>query len=298
MSDINQEELIKKQPIPVSLEGTEKILFQMKNCICKIVLENGEIGTGFFCKIPFNDNLLPVLITNNHIVNKNDLDNNKIIKIMTNYEIKAIELDNLRKKYTDENIDITIIEIKQNEDGIYNYLEIDDIINGNEENIVLEYENESIYILHYPNSELSVSYGLINDIIDNKKINNYCNTSKGSLGSPILSLKTFKVIGIHCGIYSIKNELNYGTFIKYAIDEFNKYNKFKDEISIIYKVNEESIQNIFGEEFVKNNKNNIELIINENKNELVKEYKLRKGENNIKIIININIYQKIMQLNY
>jgi len=36
---------------------------------------------------------------------------------------------------------------------------------------------------------------------------------------------------------------------------------------------------------VKNNKNNIELIINGNKNELISKYKLRKGENNIKIII-------------
>ena len=34
---------------------------------------------------------------------------------------------------------------------------------------------------------------------------------------------------------------------------------------------------------MENNKNNIELIINGNKNELVSQYKLRKGENNIKI---------------
>ena len=114
MSDIKQEKLIKEQPIPVSIENTKKILFQMENCICKIYLKNGEIGTGFFCKIPFNNNLLPVLITNNHVLNKDDIDNNKIIKLMINNEVKEIEIDNIRKRYTnsDEKIDITIIEIK------------------------------------------------------------------------------------------------------------------------------------------------------------------------------------------
>ena len=36
----------------------EKILFQMKNCICKILKENDTHGTGFFCKIPYDKSLL------------------------------------------------------------------------------------------------------------------------------------------------------------------------------------------------------------------------------------------------
>ena len=36
---------------------------------------------------------------------------------------------------------------------------------------------------------------------------------------------------------------------------------------------------------MENNKNNIELMINGKKNELVQKYKLKKGENNIQIII-------------
>ena len=57
------------------------------------------------------------------------------------------------------------------------------------------------------------------------------------------------------------------------------------QINIIYKTDKEGEDNIFGEKFVENNKKNIELIINGNKNDLIDEYKLRKGENNIKIII-------------
>ena len=287
MSDIIQEKLIKDQPIPVSLAGMKKILFQMENCICKIYLKNGKIGTGFFCKIPFNNNLLTVLFTNNHILNENDIKVNSIIKLSINNEVKKIEIDNLRKKYTnpDENIDVTIIEIRPNEDGIYNYLEIDENeIYKNKENIELEYRMESIFILHYPRGELNVSYGLVNDIIDNKKIYHYCRTEEGSSGSPILSLKSFKVIGIHYGCSKI-NRINCGTFIKYIIDLFIKYNNIRNDINIIYKTDEENIENIFGNKFVENNKNNIELIINGIKNNLINKCKLKKGENKIKIII-------------
>ena len=83
---------------------------------------------------------------------------------------------------------------------------------------------------------------------------------------------------------------NYSKFIKYLIDKFNRY---KNEINIIYKTEEKGDENIFGEYFVENNKNNIELIINGEKNDLINRYKLQKGENNIKIIIK----NKISNLN-
>ena len=257
MSDIKQEKLINNQPSPVSVGGTRKILFQMEKYICKIYLGNGKngTGTGFFCKIPFQNKVLPVLITNNHILDENDIKNGKIIKLsiydnniktnksnneVNNEEIKIIKIDNSRKKYTnpDNKIDITIIEIKSI-DKINYFLEYDkDIINKNEEFIKLDYKNKSIYILHYPNGELNVSYGIINDIISKKIINHKCCTEEGSSGGPILLLKTFKVIGIHYGsdLSNINLNLNYGTFIKYAIDLFN--NKYHNNNEIIIKQKE------------------------------------------------------------
>jgi len=59
----------------------------------------------FFCQIPFpeENNLLYVLITNNHVLNDNDLKNGKIIKlIMYNKNQntqKEIKIDNSRKKF-------------------------------------------------------------------------------------------------------------------------------------------------------------------------------------------------------
>ena len=54
----------------------------METCFCKIHTKDQVIGTGFFCKIPFpqennKGNLLPVLITNNHILGKQELSRKK-----------------------------------------------------------------------------------------------------------------------------------------------------------------------------------------------------------------------------
>ena len=124
MADYIDEVFIENQPTPVDLDGTKKIVSQMEECICKIVNDDGRKGTGFFCRIPFPDeeNLLKVLITNNHVLNENDIKNDKIIKFKIynkekkKEEKKEIKIDNSRKKFTiknkEEGIDITIIEIK------------------------------------------------------------------------------------------------------------------------------------------------------------------------------------------
>ena len=88
-----KEFLIENQPDPVDLEGTILILSQMENCICKIVNDDGRKGTGFVCKIPFPDknNLLKVLITNNHILNENDIKSGKFIKLIMHNKEQIIE---------------------------------------------------------------------------------------------------------------------------------------------------------------------------------------------------------------
>ena len=68
-----------------------------------------------------------------------------------------------------------------------------------------------------------------------------------------------------------------------------KNNTYRKEINLKYINNIEGYVNIFGKKFVEINKDNIELIIKNKKNELVSSYKLEKGENNIKMIINNKI---------
>ena len=117
---------------PISIKGMEKITFQLKNCVCKILKKDSVKATGFFCKIPYQNynNLITVLFTNNHVLNQNDLIiNNKIeITINDDNEIRGILIDNSRIFFTDPDLDVTIIEIKPNIDKINNFLELDEKI--------------------------------------------------------------------------------------------------------------------------------------------------------------------------
>ena len=61
--------------------------------------------------------------------------------------------------------------------------------------------------------------------------------------------------------------------------------KPRNKINLIYECLKDGNENIFGKKFVENNKNNIELVINGIKSELVEKYELKKGKNNIEILI-------------
>ena len=185
-----KESVLTGYPKVISYECSQKIIEQMKKNICKIKVGEQQ-GTGFFCKIPFPDknNLLPVLITNNHLINEPLLykkDGNISINIKEETEIEKINLND-RMKYTNEEYDITIIEIKD-QDNIKNYLELDDTIINDilfNKNSNKEYIDETIYIIQYPEGKLSVSYGVLDNIFQDKKynFNHKCSTKGGSSGS-------------------------------------------------------------------------------------------------------------------
>ena len=133
MSEVN-EVFIEGSISPISIETTEIILDQMKNCVCKIHMK-GKIGTGFFIQIPYNDKLLNLLITNYHILNSKDIMTDNIINISLNNEeiFKKMQIDSKRKKYISKKLDVTIIEIKA-EDNINNFLFLDENIMNNDIN--------------------------------------------------------------------------------------------------------------------------------------------------------------------
>ena len=247
------EKELKKYPTTISFECTERILEQMKNSICRIKLKDGNLGTGFFCKIPFptEDKLLPVLITNNHLINEILLERKNeeiIIYIKDKEKYITFNLGN-RLYYTNKEYDITMIEIKRNYDGINNYLELDNnilqnILNDNDNNSNISYIKETIYIIQYPNGNLSVSYGILDNISMKKKYNlsHLCSTSDGSSGSPILNIKNNKVIGIHKK-GSMKDNYNLGAFLDISIKEFINQNFNKEKMNIISKEKKEVEEN-------------------------------------------------------
>ena len=233
---------------PISIKKTELILEQMKKCVCKI--HNGrKKGTGFFTKVPFKNQSISVLITNNHVLGANEILPDKVITISLNNEeiFKNIKIDTKRTIYTSEVYDITIIELME-KDYINNYLNLDrqiiDKITDKDETSINTnkyfnnlFEKKTIYILNYV-EEMLVSYGLLNSI-DGNQISHKCYTQEGASGSPILLLESNKIIGVHNRGSGHKFKFNFGVFlVKPLIDFLTKYkatfsshsNKFEGQI--------------------------------------------------------------------
>ena len=227
MKEKINEKYIEKSINPISIESLKIIEEQMINSVCKIHKKNGEKGTGFLCNIPLEEEgkSLPMLITNNHIFNKEDINEGEILISLNNQKLfQKIYLDKKRKIYTDKILDITFIELLNYESKNFKFLEIDKQIYINENFINEVFKNISIYSLNYQNGKnVLVSFGIISEI-NNNDINHTCVTQSGSSGSPIISLNSHKVIGIHCGNYK-NDSLNVGTFIVFGINKFQE--KFK-----------------------------------------------------------------------
>ena len=170
------------------LDKTE--LKEMKKYICKIY--GKSIGTGFFCKIKYEDDLISVIITNYHVIDDNYLKDKKVLKIYIDDDSKIININKNNIIYSSVTGEYDIIIIKLNEDDIKDYLKIDEnIFKTNSENT---YKDEPIYILHYPNSgKASISYGTGIEKINEYDIKHLCNTQPGSSGGPILSRLTNKL---------------------------------------------------------------------------------------------------------
>ena len=62
-------------------------------------------------------------------------------------------------------------------------------------------------------------------------------------------------------------------------------NEYKNEINLTYFAKNKGTYDIFGQKFVKNNIDNIEIIINGKQNKFLNKYQLAKDENTVKIII-------------
>ena len=219
------EEVVPNFPITFNLDKLEKD-FQG---ICIIL--GKVIGSGFFCKISYKNSIIPVLITNYHIIDDNFLETNNEIKLFINFKKYVIKIDEYRKIYSNLEIeyDIMIIKLKP-EDNINNYLEIDEKIFTN--NIEYFNKNNYVYMFYFSNfSKPKVSFA--NEFGKSSKfdIKYICDSELNLSGSPILDYNSHKVIGIHKR--SIRNmvkngkNINIGTFLKFPFDKIKEENEKK-----------------------------------------------------------------------
>ena len=281
-------------PDPVKITGTETILNQMKNCICKIRI-NRTNGTGFFCTINCKNKKINVLMTNYHIINEISYIENNVLNLFINddKDVKILNLGIIRKTYFNEKYDLAMIELKE-EDNINHFLELDDNLFKNE--IKAFYKDISIYVIQYPlGNNAAVSYGLSNGI-NNFEINHTCSTEYGSSGSPILNLANNKVIGIHKK--SAKNfNYNIGTCLQFPLNDF--FGKDEIIINIIKKENEknnETYNNLLNKyEKIKKEFKEIIRIIDNN----IPTFYNQIGERLMYILFsNVKGYKNVLKLNY
>ena len=273
----------------------------MKTHICKIECKDGRHGTRFFCNIPYGWNtFIKVLLTNNHILNKDDILPKQIIKFSINNNRKdyEIEIDNSRKTFTNEECDITIIEIKEKDKLDTNsFFEIDNHIF--EKNAFEIYKNKQIYLFHYPKGlKMECSIGLIKNIsINNYNIQHLCDSSAGSSGVPIINSLNFKVIGIHKGGAEGAKNYNVGTLLKKPIEMFkeenyknekennNKQENIKENYENKEKANNKIKLNEIIENKANNNLKNKEELNEINKDEIAIQYKIENIVNSKNIRI-------------
>ena len=195
-------------------------------------------GTGFFLKIKskYSDNFYHYyLITNEHVIEK-DLIKERQIKFIIYYHFEEIykeftinTSETFIKEYnTNENVDITIIQIKQNEIPSQYFIEPDYNFYNNilldEQFLKVKDSTKTDIIIHqFPlGLEQSYSKGNIFEINDSNIF--YTNsTENGSSGSPIMLIGSEKVIGIHSRKY--ENQKNQGFLLDIVINDKERIEK-------------------------------------------------------------------------
>lgn len=211
-------------------ENKRIIKDQINNCLCKIKYNDKNInGMGFLCKIPFLDNLLPVLITNSQILKKDDITIGKKIEFSLFNEKDninhKIEIEKTTKKFTNDII--AIIEIKNKDLTNNNFLQIDGTLD--KQNLNKIYNKRAILLYNIKGKNVNYYQGEIGKINEEDYSFTYFNQSKAtSLGSPIMNSLNNKVLGINI---EVKDNLNKGIFIIKPIEDFNKNNYKNKNIS-------------------------------------------------------------------
>ena len=234
-----------KFPRPISKQCIRKIIQQINNPIYKLCGKKLKYNC-FFCYIKYQYKNIPVLITSYQIINEKYIANNNSIDININNKIIKIQFKNV--KYLNKDLDISIIEIKETNKKLINFLELDERLYEKESELF--YYNETIYIIHDNNKEKNnyISFGIINNI---KKSELFCSCNINSIsnGSPIFNIDNNKLMGIYknnSSHYSkgIFFKILIKEFIKeynYSKKEFNYLNKIKNELSITVNVEKEDI---------------------------------------------------------
>ena len=242
--------------------------------VCEIVLKNGY-GSGFFCKMLYENKDIYCLFTNNHVINEEMLSKKEDIEIKLNKKNYTISLNLNRRVWTNINLDFTCIEILK-KDKVFSKIDVFEIdrYNYNIEYELSNYDKRGIVIASIGNmEEIELPQGVIYYINKNdEKFFHNANTDAGFSGGAIILVNNLKIMGIHCG-YEKNNKKNIGIYFKEILEYIEKKTI---KLSIEIKSNELNKdillfnQNVYNKEEIKDNirvflnNKNIQLINKEN----------------------------------
>lgn len=238
----NEINIIRSNILPYQIYN--KSLNKLEKCIRRIIINNKIYGSGFLMALEKGDSPFYCLITNEHVISEDLIENEaEIIILYTEKEklkIKLNKKERFIRNYGYLGIDATVIQIFPDKKEIKkkfffknNNLEI--LAKNNYEIL----KNKNVHILQYPGSKniLSYSQGEYVEIFNLNEFFHKASTQSGSSGSPIFVFYNDKIVifGIHRGGKEDEKK-NLGEFIYPIIHSlkldalFYKSKKFKGEV--------------------------------------------------------------------
>ena len=197
-----------------SLLEVDSNISKVFKSICKIKIETSletKCGIGFLLRISINQETLYCLVSNEHIISNDIINNEDYIYISYDSEFKSakIKLDkNKRYIKSFKDIDISIVEIIEEDNIFGDYF----LYPESEERMNDGLVNMNIYIPQYTEgNELKNVKGIIKEI-NNNEFTFLLSNLEGSSGSPIFLENDIFVIGIYKEGNIVKLE-NHGVFI-------------------------------------------------------------------------------------
>ena len=92
------------------------------DCLCKIF--GKTIGTGFFCKMIYQNELIPVLITSYQVIDDKFVQSNNSLKVYINEKLKLININENKIIYSSPINEYDLIVIRLQDGEIDHYLKI------------------------------------------------------------------------------------------------------------------------------------------------------------------------------
>ena len=226
MSDRINEELIIQSPIM----QIDPFIFKASKSICKILTKQ-KVATGFLIKLYKGDDPFYCLMTNEHVISHDLIDNKEEIEIYyANQEMRAkINLDKNERFIRDYmfiNIDAIVIEILVKDKINEYFFLMPNLDYLNDYDSLL---NKKICTVQFPKGgDLSYSKGEIS-FITQYEFTHLASTLNGSSGSPVFLDGIPLVIGIHKQ-GKIDNTENYGNFIGPVVNSLKENLQFDKKI--------------------------------------------------------------------